>query len=126
MKRIYKFILIFVLHIFATLVAPLLATGLAPADSGMAICMLLFFIGYPICIMALGVFATTDIKALIWAPLACAVTFPLLFSIAMGGMVWELYYYSVIYLILSYVTFALVLIIKKIISKGKNKRNEGI
>ena len=115
MKRAYKFILIFVLHIALTLLTPFLATKLAPADSGMAICMILFFIGYPLFMMALGAFTATDIKALFWTPLLCALSFPLLFSLAMGGMVWELYVYSVIYLFLGYATSVLFLIIKKII-----------
>ncbi len=114
MKRIYKFILIFGLHITLTLLAPFLTTKLAPADSGMAICMILFFAVYPLSVMVLGALTATDIKALFWTPLACALSFPLLFSLAMGGMVWELYVYSVIYLFLGYATSVLFLIIKKI------------
>ena len=110
MKRIYKFILIFGLHITLTLLAPFLTTKLAPADSGLAICMILFFAVYPLSVMVLGALTATDIKAL----LACALSFPLLFSLAMGGMVWELYVYSVIYLFLGYATSVLFLIIKKI------------
>ena len=92
-----------------------MATKLAPADNGMAICMILFFIGYPLFMMALGAFTATDIKALFWTPLLCSLSFPLLFSLAMGGMIWELYVYSVIYLFLGYATSVLFLIIKKII-----------
>lgn len=115
MKRIHKFILIFVLHISLTLLIPFLATKLAPADAGMAICMILFFAVYPLSSMALGVFSTTDIKALFWTPLFCTMTFPLCFSLAMRGMVWELYVYSLAYLFLGYASSVLVFVVKKII-----------
>lgn len=114
MKRRYKILLFFLINIVATLLIPLISVKLAPADAGMAICMLLFFIGYPILFILLGVFISRDMKHLWWMPLVSALAFPLLFSLAMGGMVEELYAYSVIYLFLGYAIAGLLLIIKKI------------
>ena len=50
-------------------------------------------------------------------PIVSALSFPLLFSLAMGGMVEELYAYSLIYIFLGYATAGLLLIIKKIIAE---------
>lgn len=117
MKKIYKILLFLLSNIALTVLVPFLAVKLAPADSGMAVCMLLFFAGYPIYSIALGVFAWKDGKLLWWMPLAFAFTFPLLFSLAVWGMVWELYAYSFIYLFLGYGTAALLALLKKIKSE---------
>lgn len=114
MKRVNKIILFFVLHISVMLIIPFLTVKLAPAESGMGICMLLFFAGYPAFSMAIGHLSYTDFKFLWWMPLLNAITFPLLFSAAMAGMVWELYVYSAIYLFLGYAVATFLLIVKKI------------
>lgn len=114
MKKLYKILLFFVSNIALTLLVPFLTVKLAPADSGMAICMLLFFIGYPIYSIALGALAFKDAKFSWWMPLANAVVLPLFFSLAMRGMVWELYTYSGIYLFLGYGTLAFLALVKKI------------
>lgn len=114
MKRLYKIILFFALHITLTLLLPFVIVRLAPASAGMGICMILFFIVYPLFSMALGFFATKDIKLLGLFPLVNAICFPLLFSAAMGEMITELYAYAGIYAFLGYAIFLLTLIIKKI------------
>lgn len=114
MKKLYKILLFLVSNIALTLLLPFLTVKLAPADAGMAICMLLFFIGYPIYSIALGVIAFRDLKFSWWMPLVSSIVLPLFFSLAMKGMVWELYTYSGIYLFLGYGTLAFLAIVKKI------------
>ena len=114
MKRLYKIIIFFVLHISLMLLLPFLIVKLAPASAGMGICMILFFAVYPIFSMALGFVATKDMKLLGLLPLVNAICFPLLFSLAMGKMIAELYAYAGIYAFLGYSVLLLTLIIKKI------------
>ena len=120
MKRAYKILLFFASHIALMLIAPLVAVKLVPADGGMAICMIMFFIAYPIYSIFLGVIISRDMKHLWWMPLVNSVCFPLLFSLAMLGMVWELYAYSAIYLFLGYAVAALLSVIKKIRFERQN------
>ena len=117
MKRRYKILLFFILNVVMTLIIPFLATNLIPADGGMAVCMLMFFIAYPILSIVLGIVISKDVKFLWWMPLVAAFIFPLFFSLAMGGMIWELYTYSGIYIFLGYAALAFILIIKKIKSE---------
>ena len=117
MKRRYKILLFFILSVILTLIIPFLATKLIPADGGMAVCMLMFFIAYPILSIVLGLAISKDMKILWWMPLVAAFFFPLLFSLAMGGMIWELYTYSGIYMFLGYAASAFVFLIKKIKSE---------
>ena len=114
MKRGYKILLFFILTVVLTLLIPFLATKLIPADGGMAVCMIMFFAIYPICSIILGIVISNDMKYLWWMPLVSAFVFPLLFSIAMSGMVWELYTYSGIYIFLGYAVAAFIFIIRKI------------
>ena len=114
MKRGYKILLFFILTVVLTLLIPFLANKLIPADRGMAVCMIMFFAIYPICSIILGVVISNDMKYLWWMPLVSAFVFPLLFSIAMSGMVWELYTYSGIYIFLGYAVAAFIFIIRKI------------
>ncbi len=120
MKRRYKVLLFFVLDIVFTLLLPFIATKLIPADGGMAVCMLLFFIVYPILSIVLGVVIVRDMKFLWWMPLVSAFSFPLFFSLAMGGMIWELYTYSGIYTFLGYAVSALLMLIKRIKAERQN------
>ena len=114
MKRRYKILLFFILNVVLTLLVPFLANKLVPADGGMAICMLMFFAVYPIFSIVLGFVISNDMKYSWWMPLVAAFIFPLLFSLAMGGMIWELYTYSGIYIFLGYAVAAFILLLKKI------------
>lgn len=122
MKRRYKILLFFILNIAATLLIPFLAVKLIPADAGMAICMILFFAVYPILSMLLGAIASRDTRCFWWLPLVSSIMFPLLFSIAMGGFVEELYVYSLIYAFLGYAILAFMLLIKKIRLERQKKQ----
>ena len=51
-----------------------------------------------IVIIALSITAGTDIRRLWWIPLTISALFPLLFGIAISDFVWDLYFYSAIYL----------------------------
>lgn len=121
MKRRYKILLFFILNTVMTLLLPFLSVKLIPADGGMAVCMILFFAVYPILFIALGIISSIDIKYFWWMPLASAIIFPLLFSLAMGGMIGELYAYSAIYAFLGYAVLAFVLLIKKIKLERQSK-----
>jgi hypothetical protein len=119
MKLRYKILLFFVINVAVTLIIPFLSVKLIPADAGMAVCMLMFFAAYPLLSILLGIFTSGDMKRLWWMPTVSALSFPLLFSLAMGGMVEELYAYSLIYIFLGYATAGLLLIIKKIIAESQ-------
>lgn len=114
MKLRYKLVLFFTCNIVATLLIPFLSVKLMPADAGMGVCMIFFFIVYPLLFIMLGALISKNVKHLWWMPLFSAISFPLLFSLAMGGMVMELFSYSLIYIFLGYATLGLLLIIKKI------------
>ena len=57
-------------------------------------------------------------------PVALAVSFPLLFSLALFEMVWELYVYSVIYLLAGAFFMAVTAFIVKLVEVGKYKNEK--
>ena len=114
MKRRYKILLFFVLNIVFMLLIPFLLIRFSPADVSMTACMVLFFAVYPILFILLGIVIGKDMKHLWWMPIVAAFVFPLLFSVAMGVIIFELYTYSGIYIFLGYAVSALLLLIKKI------------
>lgn len=106
------------------LVLPLAVIKLSPAHFVTGFIMLLFFAVYPVMSAVLGALAGSDIKKLWWMPVAVALLFPLLFSLAVSEMVWELYIYSVIYLLAGLFFMAVsALVVKFIVTIGK-QRNE--
>ena len=82
------------------LAAPILTVNFAPADDGMGLCFILFFVIDPLTVIALSLMAETDFKRLWWLPLSAALAFPLFFSLAVWGLVFELFIYSAVYLII--------------------------
>ena len=84
--------------ILVMLVFPVLAVNFAPGDAGLAICFILFFLVDPLAVILLSVMAGTDLRKLWWIPLAVSASFPLFFSVAVWGLVTELFIYSAIYL----------------------------
>lgn len=100
MKILHKIIVFFVLLITVMLVIPSLFT-LAPPDLGMAAFMIFFFFICPIFSVFVGYITASNLKRLFWMPIVEAISFPLLFSIVVGGFVPELYVYSVIYLLVA-------------------------
>lgn len=126
MKRRYKILLFFIINIVATLLIPFLTVKIIPADAGMAVCMLLFFLVYPFLFILLGALTSRDMKHFWWMPLVSAISFPLLYSLAMGGIIEELYAYSLIYAFLGYAIaglFMLIGLIKKMMLE-RQKENK--
>ena len=106
------------------LVLPLAVIKLSPAHFVTGFIMLLFFAVYPVMSVVLGALAGSDVKKLWWMPVAVALLFQLLFSLAVSEMVWELYIYSVIYLLAGLFFMAVsALVVKFIVTIGK-QRNE--
>lgn len=98
MKRKTKALVSIGTILLTNLVLPRLFVWLAPADVGMALCFLLFFIGIPATDLFLGILAGSEMKKLWWIPVAAAVSFPFLFSLAMWELVMDLMVYAVFYL----------------------------
>lgn len=115
-----KILLSLALILLTMLLFPILVINFASADAGMALCFILFFIINPALVLALTVISLKDLKKLFWLPLFSIIAFPLLFSIAVSGVVWELYIYSALYLLVSAVT-VLIYLIRKNLFNGKRK-----
>lgn len=75
-----------------------MAIKLFPDRTGIGLWFVSFFAVNPILVIALSIMAGTDLRKLWRIPLAIAALFPLLFGIAIGEFVWDLYVYSAIYL----------------------------
>ena len=98
MNTTKKKILIFLAAlIVCMLLIPVSVINIAPEDAGMALCFLLFFALNPLFVIAFGIVAGTELRKLWWFPIAASAVFPLFFWIAVGGVVWELWIYSVLY-----------------------------
>lgn len=110
MKR--KAIFSFMLIIFIMLIIPACIELLDPKNA-MGMIIICFFAINPILSIVLGIIASTEIKKLWWIPIVSAVIFPLLFMIVIKDFVLDLYIYSSMYLILSFVAIGISLAIKK-------------
>ena len=113
MKLLYKIFLFVVLLILLSLVLPALFF-LASTWTSVALIVVLFFLILPVFSAFVGGLAATDPKRLFWLPIAQAVFFPLLFSLAAKQFLWELYLYSLIYVFIAVLSFAIVFAIKKL------------
>lgn len=80
------------------LLLPVLAVNFAPADAGLAVAFLLFFVIDPLTVLALGVMAGTELRKLWWIPVVSVAVFPFFFSVAVWEPVMELFIYSAMYL----------------------------
>jgi len=98
MKQRKKTVIAVSAMLLTMLVIPLLMVRFAPADAGMALCFILFFAVIPVEDLLLGIMAGSDMRRLWWIPVAAALGFPALFSIAVQNWVWELFIYSAVYL----------------------------
>ncbi len=99
MKTKAKVLLILAAQILFMLILPLIVIKAEKDGLGaMGLFFLLFFAVYPLLAAVLGILAGTEISLLWWAPIALSALFPLLFSIAIRDLVWDLYFYSAIYL----------------------------
>ena len=100
-----KKILIFLSGLSAVmLLLPILAVRFAPADFGMALCFILFFAVDPEFMIFTGVMAKSNIKKLWWLPILSALLSPLLFAVAVGEIVTDLFIYSAIYLLIGLIS----------------------
>lgn len=86
--------------------------------------MLVFLFLNPILILFLSILAGSDLTHLWWIPPTSAALFPLLFAIAIGEVVWDLYVYSAIYLTLGTITMLLTHGIRLIRSKWKYTKTQ--
>ena len=80
------------------LVLPLVAIEMAEEFATIGLWILSFFVLNPLLVICLSIMAGTDIRKLWWTPLVIAALFPLLFGVAIRDLVWDLYFYSAIYL----------------------------
>ena len=80
------------------LVLPVILLKFCVPEAAMSASMLLFFVLNPLNSLLIGLMSGTDIKRLFWLPILNAALFPLLFAIAIGEIVFDLYIYSAIYL----------------------------
>ena len=111
MKLLYKIFLFGMLLVLLSLVLPALFF-LLPTWTSLAMIVILFFLIVPVFSAFVGALVATDIKRLFWMPLAQLAIFPLLFFIASRQFMWEMYIYSLIYLFISLISFAIAYAIK--------------
>ena len=79
------------------LVLPTVAWNLHIDDCGMGLSILLFFLVNPLTVLALGILAGTDLRHLWWIPIVASAVFPPLFWVAILDVVFDLYFYSALY-----------------------------
>ena len=101
MKLRTKVIIAIIAPVLCMLVWPLLAMLIFKDESGMGLLFLEFFVVNPILLIALGIMSGTDIKRLWGVPIAVSLAFPLLFGVAIREFVFDLYFYSAIYIPIS-------------------------
>lgn len=103
--------------IFYMAVLPLVSVEYGEDWGMMGVWMLCFFIVYPALALGLGIVAGTDARHLWWIPFALAALFPPLFAIAIGELVFDLYFYSAIYLPIGLVA----MLVSSLISRRKTE-----
>ena len=108
-----KIILFFTATLILTFILPAFILNIAKGDSAMGLCFILFFAVFPVASAFIGASVAGDVKRLFWLPLAFALLFPLMFSLAIRDMVWDLYVYSTAYVLIGYVATVVAYIIKK-------------
>lgn len=97
-KTITKIIITVASLILFMMVLPWLAIKFADGWAVTGLWMFAFFTVNPALVIGLSIMAGTEVRNLWWIPLAISALFPLLFGVAIGDFVWELYVYSAIYL----------------------------
>ena len=83
--------------ILVMLIFPVMVLKFAPGDAAMGLCIILFFLINPLTVIALSVMAGTELRKLWLIPVASAVAFPFLFSVAVWELVMDLFIYSALY-----------------------------
>ena len=97
-KTITKIIITVVSLILFMMVLPWLAIEVGDGWAVTGLWMFAFFTVNPALVIGLSIMAGTELRKLWWIPIAISALFPLLFGVAIGEFVWELYVYSAIYL----------------------------
>ena len=104
------------------LLLPFLAIKLCDPTDVMGIFILAFFAVNPLLTVVLSAMAGSELGKLWWFPLAIAALFPLLFAAAIGEFTWDLYLYSLIYLLLGTLTMTSRYVIRKIASRKEREK----
>lgn len=97
-KTITKIIITVVSLILFMMILPWLAIEFGDGWAVTGLWMFAFFTVNPALVIGLNIMAGTELRRLWWIPVAISVLFPLLFGVAIGEFVWDLYVYSAIYL----------------------------
>ena len=97
-KTITKIIITGASLVLFMMALPWLAIKFADGWAVTGLWMFAFFIVNPALVIGLSIMAGTELRKLWWIPLAISALFPLLFGVAIGEFVWDLYVYSAIYL----------------------------
>lgn len=97
-KTITKIIITVASLILFMMVLPWLALQFGDGWAVTGLWMFAFFTVNPALVIGLSIMAGTEIRKLWWIPLAISALFPLLFGVAIGEFVWDLYVYSAFYL----------------------------
>ena len=113
-KIFFKKILLFFLSaLFLLYLLPLCVIHLSN-DSVMGIAFILFFALYPFSSAVIGYLSFHSLKYFWWMPLAFALLFPPLFSLAILDAVFDLYIYSAGYAVIGYCATLLAYLINNI------------
>ena len=127
MKVVNKIIIFCSVVVFFMLLMPMMVINFSHlgVDTGFMISLL--FLVYPMVSMGLGALAGTDMRKLWWMPLAMALAFPFLFSLAIFEMVWDFFVYSIMYFVWGVVFMALtalsVKFVKRSLERQKNEKH---
>ena len=97
-KTITKIIITVASLILFMMILPWLAIKFADGWAVTGLWMFAFFTVNSALVIGLSIMAGTELRKLWWIPVAISALFPLLFGVAIGEFVWELYVYSAIYL----------------------------
>jgi len=97
-NTITKIIITVVSLLLFMMVLPRLAIEFGDGWAVTGLWMFAFFTVNPALVIGLSIMAGTELRKLWWIPITISALFPLLFGVAIGEFVWDLYVYSVIYL----------------------------
>ena len=97
-KTITKIIITVASLVLFMMALPWLAIKFADGWAVTGLWMFAFFTVNPALVIGLSIMAGTELRKLWWIPVAISALFPLLFGVAIGEFVWDLYVYSAIYL----------------------------
>lgn len=92
---------------------PIISIWVFKDECGMGFMILQFFLINPFICTILSIIAGTDIKHFWFIPLFTAAVFPFLFALIIVDMVWDLFFYSVIYLLIGYIVMFFTYLIKR-------------